>query len=789
MTDTNGKANTQIIKQSLCYRAKYNVDGPDSDKITLHTLAVGLVVPHPKNRGGEACKSMRTQELTGDITFDGCDVVEAKGNAVAVQAIPEGEARGAGVTATFQQDFEEKTKADPEMAPKLKGLTALAGSLSHSHFNCSCRNILAGKKGCQCDLSVVTECKCKAKPILTTDGRYDMEKLKTHDKRWHDLIMTGLPWELLSWKMEVEEPKAAAVISIALNKHNEAAMKTSHTEIMNFLAGLCNPDPRTGTVPWEPVRDKMVELYGAAVDHPDFFQAFTLVMSVGGGKSLHIKDLQKFIDTFVNPKNRKMRFEAYPVVTAIGIDYPKLKMASLKWAYRQPTTRGWCVLPPSISHRVDKNSKFAMTQLMGDLDEVLGWMSKCAKHLYTSEAVSQHNMAKWICKVDVGTMTKIFAACKSPKDGQTVHQQEQALAEECSEFLARKLVDLKKDIKAFSAVADIALVAHLIAIPEIGDIPDRDNVNGVNVARLIKDVLSKPLKEEKKEKEDTPKEEKKQLLAPTAIQLNAEGRPITEYEVRAKEGCQVELIQWSRWLDQVQAKSKTVLCKSLLLAAVAEIWDYWPRPPIAMFRKQGKLICKTTQEVKKHGLLLPLFFRNFSSTIDPGGAQKPHPLSVEAELTWPTTEAERERGEEAEEHRVDLVVQPELKLPKSRGDGQELEWTTSDHAHPFWAIKRQDKADDKYNLHLALVDQVFVATLDEIKNEEVKAAFAKAQIQTQATTFTIRLPVLMNDADIQADTELILRHHVQPKEKKQAAPKSWVDEHSAAEKRRRLNLR
>ena len=107
----------------------------------------------------------------------------------------------------------------------------------------------------------------------------------------------------------------------------------------------------------------------------------------------------------------------------------------------------------------------------------------------------------------------------------------------------------------------------------------------------------------------------------------------------------------------------------------------------------------------------------------------------------------------------------------------------------FWAIKRQDKADDKYNLHLALVDQVFVATLDEIKNEEVKAAFAKAQIQTQATTFTIRLPVLMNDADIQAGTELILKHHVQPKEKKQPLPKSWVDEHSAEEKRRRLNLR
>ena len=308
----------------------------------------------------------------------------------------------------------------------------------------------------------------------------------------------------------------------------------------------------------------------------------------------------------------------------------------------------------------------------------------------------------------------------------------------------------------------------------------------MNVARLIKDVLSKPLKEEKKEKEDT--EEKKQLLAPTAIQLNADGRPMNEFEVRAVKACDVELIQWSKWLDQGRAKLRAVQCKSLLLAAVAEIWDYWPRPPIAMVRKQGKLICKTTQEVKKHGLLLPLFFRNFSSAIDPGGAQKPHPLSVEAELTWPTTEAERELGEEAAEHRVDLVVQPELKLPKSRGDGQALEWTTSDHAHPFWAIKRQGKDDDKYNLHLALVDQVFVATLDQ-ETQQLSAAFAKAKIPTRATTFKIRLPVLMNDADIPADTELILRHHVQAKETKEKRQASWVDEHCQAEKKRRLNAR
>ena len=77
---------------------------------------------------------------------------------------------------------------------------------------------------------------------------------------------------MLHNKMDVEEPDGALVISISLNKKNEASMKTGHTEIMNTLLGLCKPGPHDvlGQVPWEPVRDKMLDLYGAAVEHPDF---------------------------------------------------------------------------------------------------------------------------------------------------------------------------------------------------------------------------------------------------------------------------------------------------------------------------------------------------------------------------------------------------------------------------------------------------------------------------------------------------------------------------------------
>ena len=90
--------------------------------------------------------------------------------------------------------------------------------------------------------------------------------------------------------MDVEEPEAALIISIACNRINEAAMSSSHSEIMNALIGMCKPSPHDveGVVEFEPIRDTMMTLYGSAVDHPDFVQAFsTRARSRGKRKPSH----------------------------------------------------------------------------------------------------------------------------------------------------------------------------------------------------------------------------------------------------------------------------------------------------------------------------------------------------------------------------------------------------------------------------------------------------------------------------------------------------------------------
>ena len=71
------KTQTQIIKESIARRAKYRVG-----KMILCPWDVG---PHPSNRAGEACKSLRTRELNGKLAVEGFDPVEANSNGVAVE--------------------------------------------------------------------------------------------------------------------------------------------------------------------------------------------------------------------------------------------------------------------------------------------------------------------------------------------------------------------------------------------------------------------------------------------------------------------------------------------------------------------------------------------------------------------------------------------------------------------------------------------------------------------------------------------------------------------------------
>ena len=397
----------QIIKRSIAYRARFRVE---SKKV----VAPFQIVPHPQNRGGDPVKSLRTQQIIHDIMKDGYDPIDANSNGVLVEEKP---VVAGGSERVLQEDFEKKIKVDPDMAQLCKlSHPARYGSLSHSHLNCSFRNILGNKKGCECSGTrgggaERAKCDCKYSPLLDDQGNYDLERVRAHDGEWGRQCEGGLEWEVLSWRLDEEEPEAALAISIALNKKNETAMKTGHLEIMSTLVGLCKPDPQ-GCVPFEPVRDKLIDLYGTEIDHPDFLHLFKVVCDAGGESSIHMKDLFSFTGVFVNPKIRKMRMEAYGVIAPYPVEFPKIKNACLKWAWKQPPTRGFCQIPPSIAHRFNQDSKFQMYDFLKEVEGAFLQLGKMASTVVEGPT-SEKLRCKWIAEVEVTVMAKIRRAALS----------------------------------------------------------------------------------------------------------------------------------------------------------------------------------------------------------------------------------------------------------------------------------------------------------------------------------------------------------------------------------------
>ena len=240
------------IKKSIALRAKYRKgqgDGP-----CYVTLDLASAVPHPKNRGGVPVASLRTKELGNFVAKEGCDPVEARSSAVAVENTPDHHEWG-----SFQKHFSKQAEKMADMCGMLNDIPAVAGTLSHGHFTCLSRNIIKGEMACTCiasrggGLEILAGardprgCICDASAIYDAAGRYSLTQLHAYDSSWGDLIVQGIPFEMLDKAIDKEEPDGALVISIALNKKNEAAMKTGHTEIMNTLVSLCKPSPEQKT--------------------------------------------------------------------------------------------------------------------------------------------------------------------------------------------------------------------------------------------------------------------------------------------------------------------------------------------------------------------------------------------------------------------------------------------------------------------------------------------------------------------------------------------------------------
>ena len=133
-------------------------------------------------------------QLTDDIVRLGFDRDEADAGGVCVEQKP-----GTFTIAAFnlkacELDLYHATPKDEFIC---------FGSLSHSHIHQALKNIRAGMKG-------------TTKSIVDQNGNYSLVLLRAADPTFALVVDTGLLWEVLSWKMDVEEPDACSIVQAVM---------------------------------------------------------------------------------------------------------------------------------------------------------------------------------------------------------------------------------------------------------------------------------------------------------------------------------------------------------------------------------------------------------------------------------------------------------------------------------------------------------------------------------------------------------------------------------------------
>ena len=137
----------------------------------------------------------------------------------------------------------------------------------------------------------IDACADKGVTFCDADGKLCMTAVAGSKRgcQLAELLTEGIECEVLSWKMDVEEPTAAGIISRALNRPQEMSMRTSELSAIATLNGeiiaLAGPDLGQ-KVAWASVRDRLRHIIGHTADDPDLPDFFRFVDGCWGERKL-----------------------------------------------------------------------------------------------------------------------------------------------------------------------------------------------------------------------------------------------------------------------------------------------------------------------------------------------------------------------------------------------------------------------------------------------------------------------------------------------------------------------
>jgi len=230
---TAADAAVGLVRRALIIRGKYRVK---TEKQWIPLCILGV---HPDNRARVYPMEDTCVNLGLEIIFSGVSVDEANREGVCVQEVPAEEQRNVrpshgGVYEAYFAYNKRKTSAVAALQTCFNKTLAMSyGTLSHSHLLLI---LLAMSTGAKWPILKGSQYE-SLKKLQDPDGRWNMAALTAKDENFKELIKNGLRMEVLSWKMLIEEPDACSLISQAMQKGCEFALRTSEITALSAVAG------------------------------------------------------------------------------------------------------------------------------------------------------------------------------------------------------------------------------------------------------------------------------------------------------------------------------------------------------------------------------------------------------------------------------------------------------------------------------------------------------------------------------------------------------------------------
>ena len=313
------------IKRSSALRVKYCVF---PQATAFHS---SLVAQHPQNRGGIAINGSRCDELLRQV-LGHFDEEEANHGAVAIEESP----------GCFRIRDYNRGKAVGDAA--LAAVTEAAipyGSVGSSHINQVIRNVIFKARS-----DLVPE-------ALDSEGRLFLDRVSLLDPAMAKVCSVGLKWDILSHRIETEEPDGIACIVAALNERASAQMMMHEMETIKILQRVCSAEMQLSqVVAVETVRARLHQQgYSALAESPGMPHLFRFLLEQGAD-SPTTELLFAFHEKFVNAKLRRLREHHFKDVCMVNNAWLRLILLQCAYAVdRQKIRDNWieCFGPSVIS--------------------------------------------------------------------------------------------------------------------------------------------------------------------------------------------------------------------------------------------------------------------------------------------------------------------------------------------------------------------------------------------------------------------------------------------------------